>query len=555
MQQQHWYFCKRFVVNRHNLMGRYINIGNDSFSKARNGEYIDKSELIGYVNRSLNTMHDMLCITRPRRFGKSMAAMMLNAYYDRSVDSRHLFQDLKIAQDPTFEQHLNKYPVIYLDVTSFTTLYANRMSAVVSAMDEALMQELQETYPDIRFRDEDDLPGRLLTVVEHTRQPFVMIIDEWDAICREAKDMPQIMRHYVDWLRGLFKTSVTDRVFVGVYMTGILPIVQYDTQSALNNFEELTMTSPGSMADYFGFIDEEVQTLCSKYDMDICAMRLWYDGYQLGKTKGIYNPYSVMSAIRKHSIESYWTTTAAYESLYRYITLNFDGLRDSVVELLAGNQVAINILRFSNNIHSIQSCDDALTTLVHLGYLSYDSQTQTCCIPNYEVRQEFERTIGDTNWKYIADIIQHSEQLLQDTLACNATSVAQALDQAHQSNTSVLQYNNENSLACVLSLAYIAARKDYVFVREMPAGKGFADVVLVPRRNVKQPAVVLELKYDQSAKTAIRQIKQKHYAEALQDYIGDVLLVGINYDKQSKRHTCQIECLSYTATQKDVSAQ
>lgn len=536
-------------------MGRYINIGNDSFSKARNGEYIDKSELIGYVNRSLNTMYDMLCITRPRRFGKSMAAMMLNAYYDRSVDSRHLFQDLKIAQDPTFEQHLNKYPVIYLDVTSFTTLYANRMSAVVSAMNEALMQELQETYPDIRFRDEDDLPGRLLTVVEHTRQPFVMIIDEWDAICREAKDMPQIMRHYVDWLRGLFKTSVTDRVFVGVYMTGILPIVQYDTQSALNNFEELTMTSPGSMADYFGFIDEEVQTLCSKYDMDICAMRLWYDGYQLGKTKGIYNPYSVMSAIRKHSIESYWTTTAAYESLYRYITLNFDGLRDSVVELLAGNQVAINILRFSNNIHSIQSRDDALTTLVHLGYLSYDSQTQTCCIPNYEVRQEFERTIGDTNWKYIADIIQHSEQLLRDTLACNATSVAQALDQAHQSNTSVLQYNNENSLACVLSLAYIAARKDYVFVREMPAGKGFADVVLVPRRNVKQPAVVLELKYDQSAATAIRQIKQKHYAEALQDYIGDVLLVGINYDKQNKRHTCQIECLSYTATQKDVSAQ
>lgn len=524
-------------------MGRYINIGNDSFRKARNSEYVDKSPLISYVNRALFTEHNMLCLTRARRFGKSMVARMLNAYYDCSVDSRSLFADLKIAQDTTFEQHLNHYPVIYLDITTFTTRCSSDMQQVLSVMNEALIADCRQTYPDISFSEADDLPNILLTVIEHTHRPFIMIIDEWDAICREANRRPDVMRAYVDWLRALFKTPITDRVFAGVYMTGILPIIQYDTQSALNNFEELTMISPGALAEYFGFTDSEVQSLCQKYTMDIDTMRLWYDGYRIGSSCGLYNPYSVMSAIRKQSIESYWTTTGAYESLQKYITLNFDGLKDKVLALLSGADVPVDVLRFSNDIHDVRSVDDALTTLAHLGYLSYDNQSRTCRIPNYEVRQEFERTIRDTNWKYLATTIQNSENLLRATLAGDEKAVEAAVDWVHQDNTSILQYNDENSLACVLSLAYIAAHKDYTFVRELPAGKGFADIVLVPRPNVEHPAVVLELKYNRSAETAIEQIKRNRYCDALQGYVGNIVLVGINYDPKTKHHSCRIECV------------
>ena len=527
-------------------MGRFFNIGNDGFRKARNSEYVDKSLLIGYVNRSLNTEHNMLCLTRARRFGKSMAAKMLNAYYDQSIDSRHLFTDLKIAQDSTFEQHLNKYPVIYLDITTFTTRCSANMQDVLRVMTDTLIADCKETYSHIPFKDSNDLSSILLTITAHTHQPFIMIINEWDAICREAKAMPEVMKQYVDWLRALFKTPDTDKVFAGVYMTGILPIIQYDTQSALNNFEELTMISPGALGGYFGFTEDEVQVLCAKYDMDIDRVRMWYDGYQVGNVKGVYNPYSVMSAIRKHSIESYWTATGAYESLLKYITLNFDGLRESIVELLSDNSVSVNVLRFSNDIHSIQSRDDALTTLVHLGYLSYDSNTQTCRIPNYEVQQEFERAIGDTNWKYLATTIQNSEQLLLSTLAGDERFVEKTIDLVHQDNTSILQYNDENSLACMLSLAYIAAHKDYVFVRELPAGKGFADIVLIPRSNVSSPAIVLELKCNKSARAAITQIKRNRYCDSLKNYIGNVVLVGINYDKKTKVHTCQIEHISNT---------
>ena len=522
-------------------MGRYLNIGNVGFRKARNGEYIDKSALIGYVNRSLNTEHNMLCVTRARRFGKSMAAKMLNAYYDQSGDSLPLFKDLTIANDATFHEHLNKYPVIYLDVTSFTTQLDVDIHQVVFTINHALIDDLQRCYPDIQLGEQKSLLFCLLTIVEHTHQPFIMIIDEWDAICRESQNTPDVMKQYVDWLRNMFKTPDTDKVFAGVYMTGILPIIQYDTQSALNNFEELTMISPGALGGYFGFTEEEINRLCATYNMDADTMRLWYDGYQIGDMRNMYNPYSVMTAIRKQSIENYWTTTGAYESLRKYITLNFGGLRDSVVELLAGNSVPVNVLRFSNDIHSIQSCDDVLTTLAHLGYLSYDNQTKCCRIPNYEVRQEFERTIGDTNWTHLAITIQNSEQLLSDTLAGKADAVAQAIELVHQDNTSILQYNNENSLACVLSIAYIAARKDYVMVRELPTGKGFADIVLMPRRNVKSPAVVLELKYNKSAITAIDQIKQKRYTGCLKDYVGEVLLVGVNYNKKDKIYSCTIE--------------
>ena len=522
-------------------MAEFINLGNSSFAKARNSEYVDKSGLIAFINETLRTEHQFTCVCRCRRFGKSMAAKMLSAYYDKSCNSRALFHDLAIAQHPTFEQHLNRYPVIYLDITDFTTSYKDSMGAVVDMMEQRIKADLQEVFSDVKLKEGNDLMSYLLQVVEHTGEQFIMIVDEWDAICREAPKYPELMENYVKWLRRIFKGANTDRVFAGVYMTGILPIKQYDTQSALNNFEEYTMVSPGGLAGYFGFLPTEVEYLAKKYHVDKEQIKYWYDGYQIGKEPAVYNPFSVIKAVKRQSFESYWTNTDAYEGLKQYIMLNFDGLKDAIVSLLSGNSVPVNIGMFSNDLNNIKSKDDALSVLIHLGYLSYNIETKEARIPNYEVQQEFENTIAGSDWKIIVDTLKQSEYLLNQTLEGNAKVVAEAIDRIHADETSILRYNDENSLMCALYMAYYFAKKDYTWYRELPAGKGFADLVLIPRKGVDSPAIVIELKYNKDAVSAITQIKNKRYSDALKDYVGNILLVGINYDTKIKKHECVIE--------------
>lgn len=521
-------------------MGKYINLGKKEFESVRKEEYVDKSMLIAYVNSVLGSQSKFMCVSRARRFGKSLAAKMLCAYYDESVDSNELFADLKIAKDPSYEVHRNKYPVIYLDVASFMTRHSLRDENIMDAMNAELLEEIARTYPDYDFSKDKDIADRLFRVCEQTGKQFIMIVDEWDALCRD-NDNQELMLEYVKWLRNLFKSNFADHIFAGVYITGILPIRHYNTESALNNVEEFSMTDPGELAGYFGFTREEVHALCELHKMDEQQIKQWYDGYELGVVAEIYNPFAVMRAIKRKKIASYWTSTTTYENLKRYISMNYEGLRDSVIELLAGNEVRVDVRRFANDIHDISSRDAVLTLLIHLGYLSYNDEREKVRIPNYEVQREFERTIEEDNWEYVAKTLRDSEQLLEDTLAGKAEAVEQAIDAAHQENTSILKYNDENSLACVLSLAYVAARKDYILVREMPSGKGFADIVLVPRRNVEKPAVVLELKFDNSADAAIRQIMKNRYVDSLKDYVGDVVLVGINYDKKTKEHRCVIE--------------
>lgn len=525
-------------------MAEFINLGNSGFARARNGEYVDKSALIRYVNSTLRTERQFTCVCRSRRFGKSMAAKMLCAYYDKSCDSKALFDGLNISLDASCGKYLNKFPVIYLDITDFTTTVGAYSDDMIKRMDQRICADLQSVYTSVKINEGSDLMSYLLQVVEHTGEQFIMIIDEWDTICREAPKHQELMKQYVDWLRRLFKSANTDRVFAGVYMTGILPIKQYNTQSALNNFEEYTMVSPGPLSQFFGFTTDEVSGLSEKYHLDIDEVKRWYDGYKIGEMQSMYNPYSVMKAVGRGVYESFWTNTETYESLRSYITLNFEGLRDDVIVLLSGGSVPVNVQLFSNNIQHIKSKDDALTTLIHLGYLSYDRTSQTVSIPNHEVHLEFENSIKESNWGEVVDAINNSERLLQLTLSGNSDEVAKAIDTIHSDGSvSIIKYNDENSLACILSLAYYSARKDYQIVREMPAGLGFADLAFVPRKNVSLPALIVELKYNQSAETAISQIKQKRYTQSLQGYTGNVLLVGINYDKQTKKHSCVIESI------------
>mgnify|MGYP002622675049 FL=1 len=520
-------------------MGKYINTGKDRFRSSLRREYVDKSGLIRVINDTLDTDIRFSCVTRCRRFGKSMAANMLAAYYDHSCDSHDLFQNLEIACDPSYQEHLNKYPVIYLDMTAFVTRYKD--ATVVKQIENALIEDIHKVYPDVPVNENGDLMDLLLNINDATHEQFIFIIDEWDAICREYDPKTKVMDDYLNWLRRMFKSADGLTVFAAVYITGILPIKKYNTESALNNFKEYSMVVPGKLSCYFGFTKDEVRVLAQKHDMDFNELEKWYDGYRIGNVPSIFNPNSVMTALDNGVCQSYWSATGAYDAVAKYISMNYEGLKDYILKLLGGGKVKVKTTTFDNDLSLIGSRDDVLTVLIHLGYLSFDWRTNECYVPNLEVSGVLSNAVEKTNWKNVAKALQDSEELLEATINGEEETVAQAIDTAYDEHTSILSYNNENSLACVISIAYFSARNDYKILREMPSGKGFADLVFTPRKNVDKPALVIELKMDQSAETAITQIKRKNYPASVADYAGILLLVGINYDKKTKQHTCMIE--------------
>lgn len=520
-------------------MGIYINKGNSIFQMSRNSEYVDKSGLIAAVNRTLFTEQRFSCVTRCRRFGKSMAAGMLAAYYDMSCDSRELFANLEIANDPSFEKHLNKYRVIYLDITSFITRFKD--DSIVQHINEELKAEVCAAYPEMTFEESYDLMDCLIRIAIATNDRFFFIIDEWDAICREFAPGTETMDTYLNWLRRMFKSVDAMDVFAGAYMTGILPVKKYKTQSAMNNFIEYSMVTPRNMARFFGFTKDEVRALSSKFGMDFNELEKWYDGYQIGGEPSMFNPNSVMQALYSNWCESYWGKTGAYDTVSTYICMNFEGLKDDIINMLAGGRCKVNPTGFQNDMFIIRTKDDALTVLIHLGYLAYDRRTSECYVPNYEVAGELTNAVETTDWTPVIRALKQSEALLRATLDGDEEAVAKGVDAAHDENTSILSYNNENSLACVLSIAYYYARNDYIVHRELASGKGFADIVMIPRKNVDSPAIVVELKYNRDADAAIDQIKRKQYPAILEQYEGNLLLVGVKYDKETKTHSCRIE--------------
>ena len=467
------------------VMGTYINWGNEGFRRIRNSEYVDKSGLIAVVNNTLFTEQSLSCITRCRRFGKSMAAKMLAAYYDHSCDSRPLFADLQIAGDPTFEQHLNKYAVIYVDMTTFTSNCKDE--GIVTNFQEKIINDVRRAYPQVEYQEGDHLMEYLQQIVAATGDRFFMIIDEWDAVCRVFEDKPQAMDAYLDLLRRMFKDVSAVDVFAGVYMTGILPIKKYNTQSALNNFKEYSVVEPGNMGTYFGFTREEVRVLAQKHGMDFGELEKWYDGYQIGDEQSMFNPNSVMEAVTRGRCRSFWAGTSSFDNVVGYIQRDFEGLKDDVIEMLAGGQVSVDPTGFNNDLADIRSRDDVLTVLIHLGYLSYDWRHDKCYIPNREVAGEMVNAVKNTAWTVVARSLQQSERLLTATLRGDDETVARLIEAAHDSEASIYKYNDENTLSCVISIAYYYAHGDYIFHCELATGKGYADLVLVPGRMSASP--------------------------------------------------------------------
>lgn len=519
-------------------MGIFLNPGNRSFQISLNSKiYIDKSSLISYTNSVLHTSQRFVCVSRPRRFGKSVTAEMLAAYYGKNTDSNTQFCTLAIAGDDTYRKHLNHYNVIFLNMQQFLSR-AQDVTQMVSIIQSYLMKDILLSYPDIGYFNPSDLTGCLMDIFTETGIPFVIIIDEWDCIFREYKNDTEVQKLYLDFLRNLLK----DQSYVALaYMTGILPIKKYGTHSALNMFDEFSMTNPGSLTSFVGFTDREVMALCADWQMDYDEVKRLYDGYCFEGSTHIYNPRSVISAMLTHSYDNFWNRTESFEALRDYIVLNFRGLRDIITELLAGTRKKINTATFTNDMTSFSSADDVLTLLIHLGYLGYDFRTKEIFIPNSEIASEFCNAIESAGWDNITDTVKKSDALLAATIQGDQTAVAAGLEDAHM-ETPILTYNDENALACTISLAYYSAREYYLSFRELPTGKGFADIVYIPRKShPEKPAIVIELKWNQSAEGAIRQIKDKRYVDSLKDYRGNLLLVGVNYDPKSKEQQCIIE--------------
>ena len=526
-------------------MGRYVNPGNQAFRRIAGPEYVDKTSLISLMNDRVGGDDCLVCVSRPRRFGKSYAVKMLTAYFDCSCDSHNLFNDKKIAESDGYEEHMNKYNVICLDISGFIS-YARRENIQLADVPSIIASSIKKEIISIdsNVPEEKSLEDCLIHCAEQPDgKPFVFIIDEWDALIREAKDDEKSQMAYLNLLRGWFKdTTFTPRVVAAAYMTGILPIKKDGSQSAISEFDEFSMLDPGDFARFVGFTEDEVIELCTDSPLGFEEVKAWYDGYDIETVGSVYNPYSVMKALKSGKCRSYWRKTSAAESLISYVNMDFDGLQETVARLIAGERILVNTDSFGNDFESFDGADDVLTLLIHLGYLTYEEAEKTVHIPNEEIRSEFKQFLArkKVNAGWMA-LIKRSQKLLDDTIAGRSEAVAEAMNEIRREQYAPQFYNNEQSLRAIIKYAYVVTVGQYVKIEEMPGGKGIADVVFIPTALSRLPAMVVELKWNKTSQGAVSQIKDKGYDANLKPYLGNLLLVGINYDDKTGEHTCTIE--------------
>lgn len=529
-------------------MGIYVNPGNAAFQRINNSEYVDKTKLIDLINARIGTNNNLVCISRPRRFGKSFAAKTLAAYYDCSCDSHNLFDDKNIAECESYEKHLNQYNVISLDITGFISEAKRECASlrdIPGKIINAVKDELSGFLNDIPT--DKTLEECLTMYVDRKNgKPFIFIIDEWDAMIREAADDPKAQEAYLNLLRSWFKNNnFTPKVVAAAYMTGILPIKKDGSQSAISDFEEFTMVNPRDFGGYVGFTEDEVHRICQENDADFEMMKIWYDGYSFKGAGSVYNPNSVIKAAKYGDFDSYWTETSAAEGLMQYISHDYNGLTKTIAELIAGIEVKVSVTGFANDLTTFRGKDDVLTLMIHLGYLAYDSVNKTVRIPNEEIKLEFQKAVREVRHTATIERLRASEQLFLDTIEGNETAVAEQIEKIHMEETSPIHYNKEDSLRSVIKLAYYTYRDNYVQWEELPAGAGYADVAYLPKYDSGYPILVIELKWNKTAETAIQQIKNRHYPDSFKGLGREIILVGITYDKDApagnRKHICKIE--------------
>ena len=528
-------------------MGIYLNPGNDNFKAAMSRSiYVDKTMMISVLNDFMKADDKYLCVSRPRRFGKTIASNMIASYYSKGCDSKEIFSKCKIAESPMFGEGLNKLNVIKLDINSE---YRNALDKdrLIIKITKNIRAEMREQFPHLTFDEDDSVADGIVKIFSATGEQFVILMDEYDVLVRENVS-EGLFTQYLDFLNGLFKSDTVRPAIALAYLTGILPVVRDKIQSKLNNFGEYSVLRSGKLSRYIGFTAEEVMELCARYKVSFEECRNWYDGYRLSWNDAegrrwceIYNSESVVKSILNRDFASYWGMTSSYEVISDRIQQNFAGTRDDVIRMISGERVEIDTGMYKNTVKDFVSKDDVFTYLIHLGYLAYDSGEQKCYIPNKEVRLEWLRAVSVMeDYTETNAIIKASRELLAETLSGNGEAVAKSLDASHIHVTSNRSYNNEYALQSAIYLSFIYALNKYTCFRELTSGKGFADMVYVPLSK-DMPALIVELKHNKSACTALSQIRDRKYFDSLSHYAGSLLFVGISYDEQTKKHECSIE--------------
>ena len=520
-------------------MGIYLNPSNDNYTATTRREiFVDKTMMLSVLNQFIKTDNKYICVSRPRRFGKTIAGNMICAYYSKGCDSRSLFEPLKISKDESFESNLNRFNVIKIDVNSE---YRNERDEknLLNNLQDKIVAEFSQQFPDITFKEHESVGNCILKVFDAKKEQFVIMMDEYDVLVRE-NITSSLFTQYLNFLNGLFKSDTLRPAIALAYLTGILPVIRDKVQSKLNNFREYTILDAGKLAEFIGFTGDEVKELCEKYNVDYIETKRWYDGYTQRGFE-IYNPESLVLSLEEGIFANYWSKTSTYAVISDRIQENFEGMKDDVVRMLSGESVDVNVTRYMNTMTDFLTRSDAFTYLIHLGYLAYNREDGTCRIPNREVRQEWFNAIEtNTEYKITNKIIQSSKELLAETLRKNAEAVARALDVSHIHVTSNRSYNNEDALQSAIYLSFIYALNKYTVIKEATTGKGFADVVFIPYvPNI--PAMIIELKRNDCVESALKQIREKQYFASLEHYSGNLLFIGINYDEKQKTHTCKIE--------------
>ena len=501
------------------------------FEEARNTDiYVDKSMLMDKISSHIRTNSKYICITRPRRFGKTINASMLGAYYTKGYDSSDLFNDLNIAQTDSYLSHLNCHNVIYMDLSQMPD-ECNQYHQYIASIRKKLRKDILENYSEL-INDDYDSISQLL---KETEDSFIFILDEWDSIFYKKFMSQEDKNAYLQFLKGLLK----DQPYVELaYMTGVLPISKYSSGSELNMFDEFNFMNDNIYDLFLGFHEDEVRKLCQEYStVSYEEVKKWYDGYYLSDGRSLFNPRSVKNALLRGRCLNYWTETGPMNEIADCIEHNVDAVREDVVKLVAGLSIPVKLEGYSASELQMDTRDEILSAMVVYGFLSYHDGMLR--IPNHELMEKFQRVLSRKSMGSVREIVLRSREMLDATREENEEKVAQILEDVHDREIPFLQYNDENALSCVITLCYLAARDDYEVIREARSGKGYCDYLFRPLRP-SHPAIILELKVDGSCEQALAQIREKNYMQKVED-CKEILLVGINYDSRSKHHECQIE--------------
>ena len=537
-------------------MGVYLNNTSsyEAYRKVKNSPYfVDKSHILTKIIPRIETSENCLCITRPRRFGKSVIANMMAAFFSKGCNAEELFDSSRISLCDNYKSQLNQYNVISLSLNRIPNNCASYRQ-YIDRIEGRLKRDLIHSFPDAEICEQDALWDILTDIyVQENSAKFIFILDEWDYIFHRDFVTEEDKASYIDFLSNLLK----DQPYVSLaYMTGILPIAKYSSGSELNMFAEYTMAAEELYSEYFGFTEKEVDILFEKYlnresnpQITREGLRIWYDGYHTKSGERVYNPRSVVLALTNNNLGNYWTSSGPYDEIYYYVQHNIAAVQDDLVQMVSGIPVTAKISEYAATSMRLLTKEEILSAMVVYGFLTYENGCVS--IPNKELMDRFnEMLMKEQSLGYIYQLAQKSEKMLSATLAGNTDMMTEILEYAHNTESPLLSYSSEAELTMIVNLVYLQARDRYRIEREDKAGIGYVDFIFYPEIDQKADGIILELKVDHTAEAAIQQIKEKKYLTKFQGklgqkprYTGRILGVGIAYYKDTKKHECKIEVL------------